>query len=58
MVWSGIHVRYKQTVVDIAWSLICLVLMMVVMALIFSRVVELPSDGVPHPILVSAVLLP
>lgn len=53
-----ILVRYKQTVIGIAWSVLRPFLTMVVFTLVFSKLAKLPSDNVPYPILVFAALLP
>lgn len=53
-----ILVRYKQTVVGIAWSILQPLLTMVVFSVIFGRLAKLPSDGVPYPVLTFAALLP
>jgi len=53
-----IMVRYKQTVIGIAWALIRPFLTMVVLTIIFGNLAKLPSQGVPYPILVFAALLP
>ena len=53
-----ITVRYKQTVIGIAWALIRPFLTMVVLTIIFGNLAKLPSQGVPYPILVFAALLP
>ena len=58
LAWRDILVRYKQTVIGIAWSVIRPVLTMIVFTLIFGRLAKLPSDGVPYPIMVYAALLP
>jgi len=58
LAWRDILVRYKQTVVGVAWSLIRPFLSMVVFTLIFGKVAHLPSEGVPYPILVFTALLP
>ena len=59
LAWRDILVRYKQTVVGIAWSMLRPVVTMVVMTAIFSRVAKMPSDpGVPYPILVFSAILP
>lgn len=58
LAWRDILVRYKQTTIGIAWSVIRPLLTMIVMVLIFSRVAGLSSDGVPYPILVFTALLP
>lgn len=51
-------VRYKQTVIGVAWALIQPVLSMVVFSVIFGGLAKLPSDGVPYPILTFTALLP
>ena len=51
-------VRYKQTVIGVAWSVIQPFLSMVVFTLVFGRVAKLPSEGVPYPIMVFSALLP
>jgi lipopolysaccharide transport system permease protein len=56
--WRDLAVRYKQTVIGVAWSVIRPVLTMIVFTVVFGRLAHLPSGGVPYPILVFAGLLP
>src|SRR3974377_613746 len=56
--WRDILVRYKQTVVGVAWSLIRPLLTMVVFTLIFGKLAKMPSQGVPYPLLVMGGMLP
>ena len=58
LAWRDLLVRYKQTVIGVAWSLIRPLLTMLVFTVIFGRLARLPSDGAPYPILVFAALLP
>jgi len=59
LAWRDILVRYKQTVIGIAWALIRPFLTMVVFTFVFKNLAKLPSEGnVPYPILVYAALLP
>lgn len=58
MAWRDILVRYKQTAMGLAWSIIRPVLTMIVFTVVFGRLAKLPSEGVPYPILVFAALLP
>jgi len=53
-----ILVRYKQTVIGIAWSILQPLFTMVVFSVIFGNLGKFPSDGVPYPILTFAALLP
>jgi lipopolysaccharide transport system permease protein len=56
--WRDILVRYKQTVVGVAWSLIRPLLTMVVFTVVFGKLAKMPSEGVPYPLLVMAGMLP
>ena len=56
--WRDILVRYKQTAIGIAWSVIRPFLTMIVFTVIFGRIAKLPSEGVPYPIMVFAAMLP
>ena len=56
--WKDILVRYKQTVIGIAWSVIRPVLTMIVFTIIFGKIAKLPSADAPYPILVFTALLP
>lgn len=58
LAWRDILVRYKQTVIGIAWALIRPFLTMVVFTVVFGQLAKLPSQGVPYPILVFAGMLP
>jgi len=58
LAWRDILVRYKQTVIGIAWALIRPFLTMIVFTVVFGNLAKLPSEGVPYPILVFAAMLP
>ena len=53
-----IKVRYKQTLLGIAWAIIQPVVQMVIFSVIFGRLAKLPSGDLPYPIFVFAGLLP
>jgi lipopolysaccharide transport system permease protein len=57
LAWRDILVRYKQTVIGMAWALIRPFLTMVVFTIVFGKIAKLPSD-VPYPILVFSAMLP
>jgi len=56
--WRDVLVRYKQTVIGIAWSVIRPFLTMVVFTIVFGKLAKLPSEGIPYPLLVFTALLP
>lgn len=59
LAWRDILVRYKQTVMGVAWSVVRPLLTMLVFTILFSRVAKLHSDAaVPYGLLVMAGMLP
>ncbi|HLF45338.1 MAG TPA: ABC transporter permease [Chitinophagaceae bacterium] len=57
--WRDIKVRYKQTIIGIAWSVIRPLLTMMIFTFIFGEIAKFPApDGVKYPVLVFAGLLP
>jgi lipopolysaccharide transport system permease protein len=53
-----INVRYRQTVLGIAWAVLQPLLMMTIFALVFSRLARIPSEGAPYALFAYAALLP
>ncbi len=58
LAWRDILVRYKQTVIGIAWSIIRPFLTMIVFTIVFGKLAKLESGGTPYPILVFVAMLP
>ncbi|UCH49820.1 MAG: ABC transporter permease [Betaproteobacteria bacterium] len=58
LAWRDILVRYKQTVIGVAWALIQPLLFMSILTFVFGRLAKLPAGGVPYPLLVLTGLLP
>lgn len=58
LVWRDIKVRYKQTVLGVAWAVIQPVFTMIVFSIFFGRLAKMPSDGLPYPVFAFAALLP
>jgi len=58
LAWRDILVRYKQTAIGIAWSIIRPLATMLVFTIVFGTLAKLPSNGVPYPIMVYAAMLP
>jgi len=58
LAWRDILVRYKQTIIGIAWALIRPLLTMLVFTIVFGNLAKLPSEGAPYPIMVFAGMLP
>ena len=59
LAWRDLAVRYKQTVIGVAWAVIRPLLTLAIFSIVFGRVAKLPTDGVaPYPLLVFAGMLP
>jgi lipopolysaccharide transport system permease protein len=58
LAWRDVKVRYKQTIIGVAWVLLQPLAMMAVFWLLFGRMGNLPSDGMPYPLFVLVALLP
>jgi len=58
MVWRDIKVKYKQTLLGMAWTVIQPVMTMLVFSFLFGRVAKLPTEGIPYPVFAFAALLP
>lgn len=58
LVWRDIKVRYKQTLLGAAWAILQPVTTMIVFSVIFGKLANLPSDGIPYPIFSYTALLP
>ena len=59
LAWRDVAVRYKQTIIGIAWAVVRPLLTMVIFTIVFGKLAKLPSNGdAPYPILVFAGMLP
>ena len=50
LAWRDVKVRYKQSLIGIAWAVLQPFLTMVVFTLIFGKFANLPSAGLPYPV--------
>jgi lipopolysaccharide transport system permease protein len=58
MIWRDVKVRYKQTLLGVAWAVIRPFASMIVFSLFFGQLAKIPSDGLPYPVFNYAGLLP
>jgi lipopolysaccharide transport system permease protein len=56
-IWRDIKVRYKQTLLGIAWAILQPLIAMMIFSLFFGRLMKVPSQGIPYPVFVYAGLL-
>ena len=58
LTWRDVKVRYKQTVLGVAWAVLQPFATMVVLSLFFGRLADLPSANVPYSLFVFTGLVP
>lgn len=58
LAWRNVKVRYKQTILGVAWAGIQPLFTMVVFSIVFGKLGEIPSDGLPYPIFSFVALVP
>jgi lipopolysaccharide transport system permease protein len=56
--WRDVKVRYRQTVLGIAWAVIQPLFTMILFSVIFGKMAHLPSNGIPYPIFSYCALVP
>lgn len=58
LTWRDLKVRYRQTVLGIAWAVLQPLLAMLLFTLFFGKLAGMPSEGFPYALFVYAGLLP
>ena len=59
LAWRDVAVRYKQTVIGVAWAVVRPFLTMVIFTVVFGRLAKMPTERrTPYPVMVFAGMLP
>jgi len=58
MVWRDVKVKYKQTLLGMAWAVIQPIMTMLVFTFVFGAVAKVATDGIPYPVFSFTALLP
>jgi len=58
LTWRDIKVRYKQTAIGVIWAVLQPLAMMMVFTVLFGKLANMPSEGIPYPLFAFAALLP
>lgn len=58
LTWRDVLVRYKQTVIGVAWAIFRPLMTMIIFTFVFGNLANLKSNAAPYPILVFAAMLP
>ena len=58
LAWRDVKVRYKQTVLGVAWAILQPLFMMIIFTIFFGRLAGVETNGIPYPIFALAALVP
>ncbi|MGR9073088.1 MAG: ABC transporter permease [Gammaproteobacteria bacterium] len=59
LAWRDFKVRYKQTIIGVAWAILRPLLTMLVFTVVFGKLAKLPSEGgAPYAVMVFSAMLP
>jgi lipopolysaccharide transport system permease protein len=58
LVWRDVKIRYKQTLIGVAWVVVQPLLTMLVATLFFGKLAKLPSQGLPYSVFCFAAVVP
>jgi homopolymeric O-antigen transport system permease protein len=58
LAWRDVKVRYKQSLIGIAWAVLQPLLTMIVFTLIFGKFAQLPAQNLPYPVFSMLNLVP
>jgi lipopolysaccharide transport system permease protein len=58
LAWRDVMVRYKQALLGVAWAVLQPLVLMGIFTLLFSRIANVPTEGVPYPVFAFAALVP
>jgi lipopolysaccharide transport system permease protein len=58
LIWRDVKVRYKQTLLGVAWVILQPLLTVLIFTAVFNRLARIPGDGIPYFLFSYAGLLP
>jgi lipopolysaccharide transport system permease protein len=58
LIWRDVKVKYKQTIIGAGWAILQPLMTMIVFTLVFKKIANISSEGIPYPIFAFTALLP
>ena len=58
LTWRDVKVKYKQTIIGAGWAILQPLMTMMVFTLVFKKIADISSEGIPYPIFAYTALLP
>src|SRR6266404_1741970 len=50
LTWRDIKVRYKQTILGVAWAVVQPLIIAMTLSLFLGQLAKVPSEGLPYPV--------
>jgi lipopolysaccharide transport system permease protein len=57
LIWRDVKVKYKQTIIGAGWAILQPFMTMIVFTLVFNKIADISSEGIPYPIFAYTGLL-
>ena len=58
LVWRNIKVMYAQTIMGFSWAILNPFIQIIIFTLIFGKVAQLETDGIPYTLFSSVAIIP
>ena len=58
LIWRDVKVKYKQTIIGAGWAILQPLMTMIVFTVVFTKIANISSEGIPYPIFAYTALLP
>lgn len=58
LVWRDISVQFAQTILGFTWAILQPLIQIVIFSIIFGRIAQIPSDGVPYLLFSTTAIIP
>lgn len=58
LVWRDIKILYAQTILGFSWAILNPLLQIIVFALVFGRIAQIPTDGIPYVLFSTVAIIP
>jgi lipopolysaccharide transport system permease protein len=58
LIWRDVKVKYKQTIIGAGWAILQPLMTMIVFTVVFTKIANISSGGIPYPIFAYTALLP
>ncbi|HEC27452.1 MAG TPA: ABC transporter permease [Gammaproteobacteria bacterium] len=58
LVWRDISVQFAQTILGFSWAILQPLIQIIIFSIIFGRIAQIPSDGIPYLLFSTTAVIP